>query len=137
MGGAHGGVAGLVSIVGQNIDVGFIPSVIRIFFLGKPPGMFGTHDPRVHAGKKFGPLPDLATRRFNDNPVSLIDAFFFCGLGMDFHSRFPVQFTQPGYLSVFGMEKARQPPAGNQNIRIFFEKFRGTVRAFRRFAVLR
>jgi hypothetical protein len=40
MGGSHGRVAGLVSIICQDINVGFIPAVERIFFFGKPPAMF-------------------------------------------------------------------------------------------------
>ena len=60
MGGAHRRVAGFVCVVGQNIDIGFIPSVSRIPFLRKPPGMLGRNNARVHTFKKFGALPDLA-----------------------------------------------------------------------------
>ena len=137
MGCTHSGIAGLESIVGQNIDVGFIPSVSGIFFLRKPPGMLGRNNSRVHAFKKFGALSDLTPGRFNNNPVTLINAFLFGGPGMDFHGWVSVELTQPGDLSVFRMKKTGQPPAGNQDIGIFFEALRGTVRAFRWFPVLR
>jgi hypothetical protein len=45
--------------------------VSGIFFLRKPPGMFGRNNSRVHAFKKFGALSDLTPGRFNNNPVTL------------------------------------------------------------------
>ena len=137
MGCAHSGVASLVSIICQNIDIGFIPSVSGAFFLRKPPGMLGRNNSRVHTFKKFGALSDLTPGRFNNNPVSLIDVFFFGGPGMDLHCWVSVELTQPGDLSVFRMKKTGQSSAGNQDIGIFFEALRGTVRALRWFPMLR
>jgi len=51
VGGAHGRVAGFISIICQNINVGFVPAVKRVFLLGKPPAMFRGNDSRVHAGE--------------------------------------------------------------------------------------
>lgn len=137
MGCTHSGIAGLEGIVGQNIDIGFIPSVSGAFFLRKPPGMFGRNNPRIHAFKNFGALSDLTPGRFNNNPVTLIDAFFFGGPGMDLHGWVSVELAQPGDLSVFRMKKTGQPSAGDQDIGIFFEALRGTVRALRWFPMLR
>jgi hypothetical protein len=44
MGGAHGRVAVFIGIVRQDIDVGLIPAVARIFFFRKPPAMLRGHD---------------------------------------------------------------------------------------------
>ena len=84
---------------------------------------------------EFGPLSDLTPGRFNNNPVTLIDAFFFGGPGMDLHGWVSVELAQPGDLSVFRMKKTGLPAAGNQDIRIVFEALRGTVRTFRWFPV--
>jgi hypothetical protein len=120
-GSTHGSVAGVIGIIRQNIDVGFVPAVERIFLLGKPPAMFGGNDSRVHAGEKFCPLSDLAPGRFNDDPISFFDAFFFGGLGVYLNHWIPVEFSEPGQLAVLAVKKAGLSPSRDQDIWIFFE----------------
>ena len=81
-------------------------------------------------------MADLASRRFNEDPVSFLDPLSRGGFRMDLHNRILLQLPQARDLASLRAEEARYAPSGNENVRILLEQFGRAVRASRRLMVL-
>ncbi len=71
IGRADSWIHGLVGIVHQNIDIGYIPAMPRVFYLGEPPSVFSDNHPGINPIVKFCALLDPPSRRFDRRPSHL------------------------------------------------------------------
>ena len=62
IGGTDGRVHAVMGIVGQHIDIGYIPSVTVFFDLRVPPAVFGHDHPGIDSVVELGPFPGAAAR---------------------------------------------------------------------------
>ena len=75
MGGAHGRITVGEGVVGEYVDVGFVPTMTGIPVFRKPPRMLGRYDPGVPSKGEFRPLSHFPSRGFDDDPIALFNPF--------------------------------------------------------------
>src|SRR4030042_4030720 len=97
----------LVRIVGQDIDIGHIPAVTRIFYFREPPPMLCHNDPWINVVVQLYALLDASPWRCDIGPLTIFNIMFLGSLRMNLHDGIGSDLPQGRDLSVSGMEKGR------------------------------
>src|SRR5208283_1189107 len=107
---AHRRVAVLITVVRKHVYVGFLPRALRVFALRQPPAVLREDDARVHACEQFGPLSDLASGRFNEDPISFLDTLFPSRFRVDLNDGVLMKLSKDRDLAPFRAEKSGYSP---------------------------
>src|SRR4030042_2736725 len=95
IGGAHGGIHGFMRIVGQDVHIGYIPSVSRARAFREPPAMLRNNYPWIYPVVQLRPLLDAPSRRLDKDPLPVPEALLPRCLGMDLHKGIGPDLSEP------------------------------------------
>jgi hypothetical protein len=137
---AADGVAGIRVVVREHIAVRFPDPVKRglgPILLRVPPPVLNMHHLRIHPVKNTTSLRDLASGRFDPNPVSVPYPQTRCRVRVQLGDGIRVHLSHGENLSMLGVIKGEMPASGDEDEGVLLEHIRTTVRRLRGFSVLR